>query len=205
MPRPSALSFAALCAVAGALLAGCDADADSLLGEFRGSDRVGAEVRGDLEGEAVYTVAETAAGPVFVLGLFVGDLFESDVDEYDYVLFRRLGDRPGVGAYAVEADPVTAFSATLARADDVDESLEADDESDDDDRFRLSAALAGTDGTLAISRVDDYGNVLGTYDLEAEGVLLPRGGRVTGAARGRFEARYEPPSTFRRLGLDLGI
>ena len=84
-----------------------------------------------------------------------------------------------------------------------------DDFSDDDDEEEgdrsLDVALAGTDGTLAISRVDGYGFVLGTYDVDGEGVFLPRGGRATGSARGTFEARYEPPETFRRLGLDLGL
>ena len=194
MPRLLSLPLLALLTLA----TGCDND-DSLLGEFVGRDVVGGASR-LVEGEAVYTVVETATGPEFVLGLFVGDLYDSDFDEYDYVLFRRPGDRPGVGAYAIDDDPVRAFSATLARAVHVDDAGEIED-----DAF-MGAALAGTDGTLALSRVDAYGFVLGSYDFRAEGVrLAPRAGRVTGAASGTFEARYEPPSTFRRLGLDLGV
>lgn len=189
MRRLLSLSLLSCLAVA----AGCDGE-ESLLGEFVGQTAVEADVRA-VEGEAVYTVVETAAGPEFVLGLFVGDLYESDFDEYDYVLFRRPGGRPGVGAYTVDADPDRAFSATIARVEDADDPLEAE-----------GVALAGTDGTLAVTAVDGYGFVAGSYDFRAEGLRLPpRAGRVDGAARGTFEARYAPPETFRRLGLDLGL
>ncbi len=173
------------------LLAGCDAES-SLLGAFEGRTTIGAEAR-DVEGEAVYTVVETDRGAEFVIGLFVGDLFDSDDEAYDYVLFRRPGERPGVGAYAVQADPVTAVAATIARVDEADDPLDA-----------VGAVLSGTGGTLAITRVDPYGFLTGTYRFDAEGLRVDRpGARVTGAASGTFEAHYEPPSTFRRLGLDL--
>ena len=173
------------------LSAGCDSDG-SLLGEFVGRTTVDATTE-RVEGEAVYTVVDGAYGPEFVLGLFVGDLFESDFDAYDYVLFRRPGGRPGVGAYAVDADPVTAVAATIARVDDADDPLES-----------AGVVLTGTSGTLAVTRVDDFGFVAGTYRFEAEGLRVDVPGvRATGAASGTFEARYAPPSTFRRLGLDL--
>ena len=174
--------------------AGCDGS-DDLLGEFVGTDQVDARSRA-VEGEAVYTVAETAAGPEVVLGLFVGDLFESDRDAYDYVLFRLPGERPGVGAFAIDDDPNRrAATATLARVEEADDVLEAD-----------GVLLTGTDGTLGITSVDSHGFVGGTYSFDAEGVRVRRGGgRVTGTAQGRFEARYVEPGTFRRLGLDLGI
>lgn len=189
MPRPAA-AVAAL-----ALLAvGCDADDDSLLGAFEGAVEVDGAVR-TVDGEAVYTVVDTEAGPAFVLGLFVGDLYESDFDRYDVVLFRRPGARPGVGAYAVDADPTRAVAATIARVEDADEPREAS-----------GSVLQGTAGTLALTRVDGYGFVSGTYRFDAEGVDVEQPSRsVSGAASGRFEARYEPPSTFRRLGVDLGL
>ena len=172
---------------------GCDSEG-SLLGEFEGRTAIGAQTR-DVEGEAVYTVVETDRGPEFVIGLFVGDLFESDVDAYDYVLFRRTGDRPGVGAYVVDEDPISAVAATIARVDEADDPLDS-----------FGAVLAGTDGTLAITRVDGYGNVAGSYRFSAEGLRVDvPGDRVTGSASGTFEARYERPETFRRLGLDLGL
>ena len=185
-----ALALSALVAAA----AGCDSQ-DSLLGEFQGTDQVDAAFR-TVEGEAVYTVVDTGVGPEVVLGLFVGDLFDNDRDEYDYVLFRVPGLRPGVGAYAIDDDPgFRAASATLARVDEADDVLDAS-----------GTVLYGTEGTLAITTVDGYGFTGGTYSFVAEGVRVAAGnGRVTGAAQGRFEARYEPPSTFRRLGLDLGI
>ena len=180
--------------VASVAISGCDGQ-DSLLGEFRGTDQVG-ELSRAVEGEAVYTVVETAAGPEVVLGLFVGDLFESDRDEYDYVLFRLPGARPGVGAYAIDDDPgFRAASATLARVDDADDVLDA-----------RGTVLYGTSGTLAITSVDGYGFTGGTYSFEAQGVRVRQGnGAVSGAARGQFEAYYTSPATFRSLGLDLGI
>lgn len=174
-------------------LSACDAD-ESLLGEFVGTTQIGNEAR-VVDGEAVYTVVETEHGPEFVLGLFVGDLYESDFDAYDYVLFRRAGARPGVGGYAIDDDPDRAFGATIARVEDADEPLAA-----------RGAVLHGTDGTLAITRVDTYGFMVGSYEFVADGVAVsPPNRLVEGAARGTFEARYEPPSTFRRLGLNLGL
>jgi len=102
-----------------------------------------------------------------------------------------VGGRPGVGAYPVTADPDHAVGATIARVDEAEDPLES-----------VGALLTGTDGTLGLTRIDDYGFIAGTYAFTAEGIrLMPRGGRVSGEARGTFEARYVPPSTFRRLGL----
>ena len=171
------------------LVAGCDAD-ESLLGEFVGTTEIGAQAR-SVDGEAVYTVLDGPYGPEFVLGLFVGDLYDSDLDDYDYVLFRRPGGRPGAGAYGIDDDPSRAFSATIARVRDADEPLEAE-----------GAVLNGVAGTLAITRTDGFGFLTGSYEFAAEGVRVGAGsGFVEGAARGTFEARYEPPSTFLQLGL----
>ena len=189
MPRLHSLLFF-LVAVASA---GCDGE-DSLLGEFVGRTEIDAEARA-VDGEAVYTVVETADGPEFVLGLFVGDLYESDFDEYDYVLFRRPGGRPGIGAYAINDEFDRAVAATIARVDDADEPLES-----------VGAVLRGVDGTLALTRVDSYGFLTGTYEFVADGLTVTAPTRrIGGAADGTFEARYEPPATFRRLGLDLGL
>ena len=178
------------------LIAGCDSQ-DSLLGEFQGADRVDGRARA-VDGEAVYTVSETARGPEVVLGLFVGDLYESDREEYDYVLFRLPGQRPGVGAVAIDDDPGARIAqATLARARDADDVLET-----------RAVLLTGTDGTLAFSAVDGYGFAAGTYEFSAEGLAILNGGGTSvasGGASGVFEARYVSPATFRRLGLDLGL
>lgn len=171
--------------------AGCDA-VDSLLGEFRGTVAVAAAPE-TVEGEAVYTVLETPDGPQFVLGLFVDGLTENSRDDYDYLVFRLNGQRPGVGAYPVDglANGPRVATATLAR---VDEAGDTDD--------ARGAILSGTDGTLTISRVDGYGFLQGLYQVEAEGARVERpAARVTGSASGRFEARYEPPAAFERLGI----
>ncbi|WP_412060486.1 hypothetical protein [Rubrivirga sp. IMCC45206] len=182
---PRLLVFAALLLT----VAACDST-DSLLGEFVGRVTVGDASR-PVEGEAVYTVVETADGPEFVLGLFVGDLFDSDREDYDYVLFRRWGGVPGPGGYAVDDDPTRAFGATIAAVEDADEPLDA-----------TGAVLAGVDGTLAITSVDSYGFMAGTYRFTAEGLALGAPGRtVQGAASGVFEARYERPEVFARIGL----
>lgn len=174
--------------------AGCDSQDDSLLGEFVGRVSVDDQARA-VEGEAVYTIVEGPEGPEFVLGLFVGDLYDSDYDEYDYVLFRRAGDRPGVGAYAVDGDPEQAVSATIARILVTNGALSAEGE-----------LLFGTDGTLAFTRVDPHGFISGSFQFEARGVdAAPPNRSVDGSARGTFEARYEPPSTFRHLGVNLGL
>ncbi|PAP78428.1 hypothetical protein BSZ37_19360 [Rubrivirga marina] len=174
-------------------LAGCDSE-DSLLGEFVGRVEVDAEARA-VDGEAVYTVVETASGPEFVLGLFVGDLYESDYDAYDYVLFRRPGDRPGVGAYAIADEQDRSVAATIAKVDEADDPLES-----------VGAVLRGVDGTLALTRIDSYGFLAGSFEFDADGLTVTSPTRrVGGAAQGTFEARYVPPATFRRLGLDLGI
>lgn len=179
----------ALVLLAALTVSACDSE-DSLLGEFVGTTEIGAEAR-RVDGEAIYTILDGPYGPEFVLGLFVGDVYESDIDAFDYVLFRRPGDRPGVGAYGIDDDPSRAFDATIARVEDADEPLEAE-----------GAVLNGVDGTLAITRVDGFGFVVGSYEFVAEGVRVgPSGSFVEGAARGTFEARYEPPSVFRALGL----
>ena len=171
--------------------AGCDAD-ESLLGEFDGRIDVAGETR-LVEGEAVYTVVDGPGGPEFVLGLFVGDLFESGYGEADYVLFRRLGGRPGVGAYAVDDDPTAAVAATIARVDEAEDALDA-----------RGPVLTGRSGQLALTSIDGYGFVVGTFRVDATGFFVEAPGRtVTGGATGRFEARYEPPSTFARIGLGL--
>ena len=173
--------------------AGCDSE-ESLLGEFEGRIAVGPETR-VVDGEAVYTIVDGPYGPEFVIGLFVGDLYDSDFDEYDYVLFRRPGDRPGVGAYAIDDDPTRAFGATIARVEEADEPLDA-----------VGAILNGVGGTLALTRIDGYGFITGSFQFDARGVMAaPPNRSVDGNARGTFEARYEPPSVFRRLGLDLGL
>lgn len=173
---------------------GCDSEDASLLGEFEANVQVEALAR-FVDGEAIYTVVDTEAGRTFVLGLFVGDLGDSDFDAYDYVLFRRYGGRPGVGAYAIDDAQDRAVAATVAEVDDADDPREAE-----------GAVLRGTDGTLAITRVDGYGFVSGTFQFDAEGVLVQRPSQtVDGSASGTFEARYEPPSVFRRLGVDLGL
>lgn len=181
------LALLALCFI----FVGCDAD-ESLLGEFQG--RIDVD-RGQrlVEGEAIYTVVDGPRGPEFVLGLFVGDLFESDYEDYDYVLFRRPGFRPGVGAYAVDDDPTYAVAATIARVNEADDPLEARGE-----------VLRGLTGTLALTRIDDYGFIAGTFQFDAAGFRVQRPAQtVSGGASGTFEARYEPPSAFYALGLDL--
>ena len=172
---------------------GCDSQ-ESLLGEFVGRVQIDDEIR-SVDGEAVYTIVDGPDGPEFVLGLFVGDLYDSDYDRYDFVLFRRPGAHPGVGAYAVDDDPDRAFAATIARIEVVDEPLNAEGE-----------WLVGTDGTLALTRIDPFGFITGSFEFDAEGVMVaPPNRMVGGNARGTFEARYEPPSTFRNLGLNLGL
>ena len=172
-------------------VAGCDTG-ESLLGEFEARIDTGDEVRA-VDGEAVYTVIDGPGGPEFVLGLFVGDLFDSGYGEADYVLFRRLGGRPGVGAYAVDADPTSAVSATIARVDDAEEANEA-----------RGPVLLGRSGQLALTSIDGYGFVVGTFRFDAVGFAVEAPGRtLVGGATGRFEARYEPPSTFARIGLGV--
>ncbi|HEX8386477.1 MAG TPA: hypothetical protein VF576_09850, partial [Rubricoccaceae bacterium] len=102
-------------ALSGATLAGCDSEGSGL-GEFTGQTEVAGDSRA-VEGEAVYTVVETDRGPRFVVGLFVGDLFESGYDGYDFVALRRAGPRPGVGGYSVtpEGAGARAFTASYAR------------------------------------------------------------------------------------------
>ena len=193
MTRSPALRPALLAAALLTVTAGCDSG-ESLLGEFEGRVEI-ADRTDSVEGEAVYTVVETARGPEFVLGLFVGDLFDQDFDAYDYVLFRRPGYLPGVGGYTIDDDPATAVAATIARVDEADEPLES-----------TGVVLRGLDGTLAVTAVDGYGFVAGTFQFEAAGVRVEAPRRtVTGGASGTFEARYETPATLRRLGVDLGI
>jgi hypothetical protein len=181
--------------LSGAALAGCDA-VGSGLGEFSGQTEVNGAAT-PIEGEAVYTVVETARGPRFVVGLFVGDLFDSDDDGYDFVALRRDGSRPGVGGYSVTAEGAgaRAFTASYANVEDADDVDEAE-----------GPVLRGTDGVVTITQVDDYGAVSGTFRFTGDGVRVesPRT-RVTGEVSGTFEARYESPDLLRRLGVDLGL
>jgi hypothetical protein len=186
---PALLAAAALLTVS----AGCDSG-ESLLGEFEAEVDV-ADLTRLVEGEAVYTVVETERGPEFVLGLFIGDLLDQDFEAYDYVLFRRPGFVPGVGGYTIDDDPDRAVAATIARVEEADEPLESSGE-----------VLRGLDGTLAVTSVDAYGFVAGTFQFEAAGIRVEAPSRaVAGGASGTFEARYETPAALRRLGLDLGL
>lgn len=196
--RPAHLLLVALVA-----FAGCDATDDDLFGEFLADVRVEAALEGEpdpddataprLRGEAVYTVMETSRGPEFVLGLFVGDLFDSQYDEYNFIVFRRAGGVPGIGGYAVVPDPeASGVMATYARVTDADEPLEAE-----------GPILRGEAGTLAITSVDGIGVVSGTFNFDATGVQVEDAEEVDGDAEGVFEARYESPSLFYGRGLDL--
>ena len=204
--RPSRLASALETAVAGlgivaaamlcgATLAACDADG-TRIGDFRGTVQVDGAAD-PVEGEAVYTVVETAQGPRFVVGLFVGDLFDSDVDDYNFATLRRDGARPGVGGYSVttEGAGARAFTGSYARVSDADDPDEA-----------AGPVLRATDGVVTVTQVDDYGVVSGTFRFTGDGVRIesPRT-TVTGEVTGTFEARYERPETLRRLGVDLGL
>lgn len=205
-------AFLALALVA-FLSAGCDtANDDDIFGEFRADVTVdGARENaqdddneteeGRLKGEAVYTVVETEHGQEFVLGLFVGDLFDSQYDEYQFISFRRKGGVPGVGAYAVEEDPqrsgVTASYANVLDADESDLSLA------EDERAR-GPLLYGVDGTLVITEVDPVGVVSGSFRFDARGIQVQNTSRfVDGTADGEFVARYERPSLLLGRGLNL--
>lgn len=173
-------------------LGGCDA-LDSLLGEFEGRRAI-AGASESVDGEAIYTVVETAGGPRFVLGLFVDGLTASSRTDYDYVVFRLPDARPDVGAYAVDdrASGARVFTATLAHVEDAGR---------DEARGTL---LRGTGGTLTVERVDGYGFLLGSFQVDATGLRIEApGATVAGSASGRFEARYEPPAVFQRLGIAL--
>ena len=131
-----------------------------------------------------------------MLGLFVGDLFDSQYDEYQFISFRRKGGLPGVGAYAVEQDPQRfGVAATYASVLEADEPLAAN-----------GPILYGTTGTLAITEVDPVGVVSGSFRFDARGVFVQNTGRfVEGVADGVFEARYERPELLLGRGLDLGL
>lgn len=182
--------------VSGATLAGCDAVGGLGIGDFRGTVQIEADTR-PVTGEAVYTVVESARGPRVVIGLFVGDLFDSDVDGYDFVTLRRDGARPGVGAYSVTAEGAgtRAFTGSYAHVTDAD----------DPDAAR-GPVLRATDGVLTITQVDDFGFVSGTFRFTGDGIRVesPRT-TVGGEVSGTFEARYESPDTLRRLGIDIGL
>lgn len=186
------VAAAALC---GTLLAGCDSDGLGI-GDFRGTVQVDAASR-PVEGEAVYTIVETRTGPRFVLGLFVGDLYDSRYDDYDFAALRRDGGRPGVGAFSVTAEGAgaRAFTASYARVTD----------GNDPDDAR-GAAIRATEGVVTITSVDSYGFIAGTVHFSGDGVRVenPRQ-RITGEVSSTFEARYESPETLRRLGVDLGL
>lgn len=181
-------------ALSGAVLAGCDSDGLGP-GDFEGTVQInGATER--VEGEAVYTVVETDRGPRFVLGLFVGDLYDSDFDGYDFASLRRDGTRPGVGAYSVTAEGASrAFTGSYARVQDADDPSDAS-----------GPVIRATDGVVSFTQVDGYGFVSGTFTFSGDGIHVenPRN-RVTGEVTGTFEARYERPETLRRLGVDIGL
>ena len=185
--------------------AGCDSLDDDLFGEFVADVTVDGQAEAnalndpdddddDVTGEAVYTVVETAYGPEFVIGLFVGDLLDSQYDEYQFITLRRKGGVPGVGAYAIEEDPErTGVAASYARVLDADEPLDA-----------RGPVLNATEGVLAITEVDPTGVVSGTFRFDARGVRVEEAGRfVDGDASGRFEARYERPDLVLGRGLNL--
>ena len=182
-------------ALAGTLLAGCDSDGFGI-GDYRGTVQVDGPTS-PVEGEAVYTVVETARGPRFVLGLFTGSLTDSDRDDYDFAALRRDGGRPGVGAYSVTAEGAgaRAFTASYARVADADDPDEA-----------AGPVFRATDGVLTVTQVDDFGFVSGTFRFSGDGsrVENPRT-RVTGEVSGTFEARYESPEMLRSLGVDIGL
>ncbi len=167
----------------GTLLAGCDSDALGI-GDFRGTVQVDAASR-PVEGEAVYTVVETARGPRFVLGLFVGDLYDSRYDDYDFAALRRDGGRPGVGAFSVTAEGAgaRAFTASYAQVTDANDPDEA-----------AGPAIRATEGVVTITQVDDYGFLTGTVHFSGDGVRVenPRT-RIRGEVSSTFEARYETP------------
>ena len=191
------MSIPRLLAVSAALvtLAACDSQ-ESLLGEFEAQLQTDDAVEA-VEGEAVYSVVETAVGPRFVLGLFVGDLIDSDRDDYDFIAFGRDGDVPSIGAYAVTEDPRgrQAVTATYADVEDADDAVEA-----------VGAIVRGTDGTLTITNVTRSGFVVGAFQFQGEGfrVEAPSVG-LAASASGRFEARYVTPGRLQSLGVELGM
>ena len=175
-------------------LAACDSQ-ESLLGEFEARLQTG-DAAEAVEGEAVYSVVETADGPRFVLGLFVGDLIDSDRDDYDFIAFGRDGDVPSIGAYAVAEDPRgrQAVTATYADVEDADDAIEA-----------AGAIVRGTDGTLSITNVTRSGFVIGAFQFEGEGFRVEDPSvQLAASASGRFEARYVTPGRLRSLGVELG-
>ena len=184
--------------------AGCDSADGDLFGEFTADVTVDGRAERNalndpdddddgVRGEAVYTVVQTEHGPEFVLGLFVGDLFDSQYDEYQFITFRLKGGVPGVGAYAVQEDPERrAAAATYARVLEADEPLDAN-----------GPVLTGNDGVLVITEVDPF-SIAGTFRFDAEGVDVERpGNAVFGEASGQFEAVYERPSLVLGRGLSL--
>lgn len=203
MPRLAA-SFVAVLFLALSLSA-CDNERNELFGEFIAEVLVDGTPEqnpdadpadDELTGEAVYTVVQTEYGREFVVGLFVGDLFDSEHDDYQYVLFRLKGGVPAVGAYAIDDDP--EYSAARAIYADVQE-LDDDDFGDVLD----GEILTGTDGVLAISYVDDF-SIRGTFRFDARGVdVRDPSGFLDGLANGRFEAVYERPELVLNRGLDL--
>lgn len=141
-------------------------------------------------GDAVYTVLDADTQPRFLLGLFVDGLYESTDDDYHYVVFEIDGPRPGVGASAVAPSGMGDATATLARVTDARRPSDT-----------RGTILRATSGTLTVASVD--ATVLaGSFQVTATGIRLETPGTaVAGGASGRFEARYEPPAAFQRLGL----
>lgn len=186
------LSLALLLATA-LTASGCDA-VTSLLGDFDGNVEL-AGTSATVEGDAIYTVVDGPTGPRFVLGLFVDGVTESSRDDYDYVLVRFDGGLPAVGAYAVDgrANGSDVVTATYATVEDAGRPSTA-----------RGAIVRGTDGTFIVSHVDGYGNLAGTLRFDGVGTRLEAPGTtVSGGATTRFEARYEAPAVFQRLGITL--
>ncbi|MEM1054764.1 MAG: hypothetical protein AAGI52_04505 [Bacteroidota bacterium] len=211
MPR---LALAALL-LASLSLAACDNQRNDLFGEFEANvlvdgveeqnpdDEGDDDERDGLEGEAVYTVVQTERGQEFVIGLFVGDLFDSQFDDYQYLLFRLEGDGPSVGAYAIDDDPensgARAIYADVQEPEDDEDRGEGEEE---DDAF-IGEILTGTDGVLTISYVDQF-SIRGTFRFDARGLDVRNPERfLDGEASGRFEAVYERPSLVLNRGLEL--
>ena len=184
--------------LAAALLtvAGCDST-DSLLGEFESQIAVEGQSTRFVEGEALYTVVETAEGPRFVLALFFDDLGDNDAEDYGFISFTREAGRPGVGAYSVDedSDAPSIVAVTLAEVEDGDDPLDA-----------TGFVMRGRTGVLSITGADPYGNLAGSFNFRAEGasVRVPAL-EVAAVASGQFEAYYESPAVLRALGVELGL
>ena len=184
-------------------LAACDAtdDGESLLGQFGGAVTLDGATA-ELAGEAVYAILDTPDGPEFVLGLFVGGLYDAEHDDYEVLLLRREGGVPSVGAHAIQPAPERGSRAVGATYADVAERDDDEEAGFDDDAF--GAFVRAETGVLAIDRVDPYGFVRGSFQFAGTGLRIEAPAQsVQGRADGRFEARRVPASAFRRPGIDF--